>query len=256
MGALGPSALLFQKRAPITDLSLEGLHEVVGEHALVNPETGDGIHLDSIGWNDVLWWRRGSMRMGTGVPFSNGAFAAATSNSVLTSDGVGWELREYDRQGTLRRILRVADRPLRPVTEAMIDAELASLDEAIRGSVRDELPIPDSLPVFATMVVDARGWLWAERYRPIRCRTFPWNRVYYCDPDQYEVDQVEPREWMVFDPQGRARGVMRTPPGLDVLSISDEHVLGVWRDELGLEYVRRYRIRREDAAPVGPDGGV
>jgi hypothetical protein len=51
---------------------------------------------------------------------------------------------------------------------------------------------------------------------------------------------------MVFDPQGEARGVVWTPPGLDVLSIGDEHVLGVWRDELGLEYVRRYRIRRED----------
>jgi hypothetical protein len=53
---------------------------------------------------------------------------------------------------------------------------------------------------------------------------------------------------MVFDPQGEARGVVWTPPGLDVLSIGDEHVLGVWRDELGLEYVRRYRIRREDGA--------
>jgi len=252
MGAVDPDALLFQKRAPITDASISGygLREALGEHVLVNPETGRGVHLDSVRGNDHFRVRRGSLLpLLVGIPFTGRPFAAAIENGVLISDGVSWDIREYDREGGLRRILRVADHPRRPVTEAMIDAELAWVDEGTLGSVRDELPIPDSLPAFVSMTVDSRGWLWAERYRPIWCRTFPANRVYFCDPSQYEADQVEPREWIVFDPQGQARGVAWTPPGLEVHGISDEHVLGVWRDELGLEHVRRYRIRRDDAAP-------
>jgi hypothetical protein len=249
MGAVDPNALLFQKHAP-NSVSGYGLQVTAGEHVLVDPETGHEVHLDSVRRNNGLRVRRSPMSYLVGIPFRPLPFAAATENGVLTSDGVGWDIREYDRQGTLRRILRVADHARRPVTEAMIDAdpEIAWLDEVQLGSLRDELPIPDSLPVFESMIVDSRGWLWAQRYRPISCRTFPWNRHYVCGPGQYEADQVEPREWMVFDPQGQARGVVWTPPGLDVLSISDEHVLGVWRDELGLEYVQRYRIRRDGGA--------
>ena len=85
------------------------------------------------------------------------------------------------------------------------------------------MPIPVTLPAFQSLQIDEVGWLWAE---------------------VYEWDPVQPREWMVFDPEGRAHGTIRTPAGLEVHRIGDDFILGVWLDELRVEHVRRYTLRR------------
>jgi len=76
------------------------------------------------------------------------------------------------------------------------------------------------------------GWLWAE--------------VYGFDP-------TRPRDWVVFDPGGRARGTVRTPPGLEVHWIGRDAILGVWQDERDVEYVHRHRLTR--GAPPGDSIG-
>jgi hypothetical protein len=52
------------------------------------------------------------------------------------------------------------------------------------------------------------------------------------------------RRWTVFSPEGRALGSVVTPPGLRVLEIGRDYVLGVWQDELDVEYVRMHRLDR------------
>lgn len=99
----------------------------------------------------------------------------------------------------------------------------------VRNASVDALPIPEHLPAFGSLLVDEKGWLWAE--------------VYGWDPDQ-------PKEWMIFDPNGEARGIVHTPPGLRLVGVGEDYVLGVWLDEFDAEYVRRHRLRR-DATTAG-----
>ena len=52
----------------------------------------------------------------------------------------------------------------------------------------------------------------------------------------------EPPSWDVFDPAGTWLGVVATPGGMTVTSIRDGLVAGVYRDELGVEYVSVHRL--------------
>jgi hypothetical protein len=192
------------------------------------PETGATAPLDSFpvvriyadddGWTPF-------------VPFSSRPAAATSPDAGLITDGRTFEIREFDLAGELRRIFRVDTFP-RPVTdealEAKIEHEFATrLSERRRPQHEAQfsaMEIPETQPTFRTLIVDQLGWLWAEVYR--------W------DPE-------DPKEWVVFDAAGRARGTVQTPAGLDVRSITRDHLYGVWLGRFDVEYVHRYRLRRK-----------
>lgn len=94
-------------------------------------------------------------------------------------------------------------------------------------SQNEDLPVPDSLPAFQSLRVDASGWLWAQFY---------------------QADADDPKEWVIIDTDGRARGLVRTPARLNVLHIGEDEIVGLYRDELDVEYVHRYELRRREAA--------
>lgn len=164
----------------------------------------------------------------SGIPFSPRPAAAVWESGAVLTDGVSPEIREYDLEGSLQRIFRVAE-PRRPVTHEMLDAMVrlkATTTRASRAHYEDvysRMPIPDSLPVFDALLVDEIGWLWAKRY---------------------EWEPTKSLEWVIFDPSGRAHGALLTPAGFDVQWIGADQVLGVSVDDLGVEYVSRYRLRR------------
>ena len=84
-------------------------------------------------------------------------------------------------------------------------------------------PLPDTLPALRSLMLDEAGWIWAETYQ--------WN-------------QARAREWILFDTDRRARGTVLTPPRLEIHWIGSDCILGVWKDELGVEYVRRHTLNR------------
>ena len=48
----------------------------------------------------------------------------------------------------------------------------------------------------------------------------------------------------VFDPDGIWLGTVATPRGLRVTEIGTDYVVGVWRDELDVEYIRVYDLEK------------
>jgi hypothetical protein len=69
------------------------------------------------------------------------------------------------------------------------------------------------------MLTDAvSGRIWVRDY------VFEWN----AGGNQH---------WTVHDTLGRAMGRVTTPPGLEVMQVGPDLVVGVERDELGVEYV-------------------
>ena len=51
-------------------------------------------------------------------------------------------------------------------------------------------------------------------------------------------------DFHVFEPDGRYLGVVEVPARLQVFRIGADFVLGMVRDDLGVQYIHRYRIEK------------
>ena len=160
------------------------------------------------------------------IPFTVRPAGTVIENGALITEGTNPEIRHYGPDGRLRQIDRIAG-PNRPVTEEGLRAYVASqvapefIDQTL--DLYHGMPIPAELPWFDELKVDATGLVWAHIYEPDRSR---------------------PKVWVVFDKDGRALGTVSTPSDLKVEWIGEDRILGVWLDELGIEYVHEYGLVR------------
>lgn len=84
----------------------------------------------------------------------------------------------------------------------------------------DHRDTPDLLPAYRSVVAGGGGEIWAERYEYGTFDVFGADRAY--------------------------RGRISVP--LSLTQVLDTALVGVWRDDLGVEHVRVYRLRREGGA--------
>lgn len=90
---------------------------------------------------------------------------------------------------------------------------------------RENPRVPDRTPAYGAFLVDSRGVLWLEEYRPA------WEE--------------EDRRWLAFDAEGVPAALVVFPPDLEARQIGDDFVLGTATDELGVEQVRLHRLIRD-----------
>jgi hypothetical protein len=180
-------------------------------------------------WTDA----RGEIKAVGSVPFDIRPSAAAGKQTFFITPGEGPEVLEFDTLGTLIRILRV-DEPVRRVTkqdlDRFIEARIAINGEEWAGYLRsgyEELPLTEIMPSFQSLLVDTEGWLWAQTYEPFRA-----------------ID--DPAKWMVFEPGGMVCGTVRMPASLQIHQIGADFVLGLWRDDLDVQHLRRHQLVRRD----------
>ena len=81
------------------------------------------------------------------------------------------------------------------------------------------------MPAFTSVMVDGRNHLWVEEYEL---------------PGEERPGSL----WTVFDAQGRVQGFVETPDGLEIFEIGEDYILGLWRDELEVEYVQVWELGR------------
>lgn len=84
-----------------------------------------------------------------------------------------------------------------------------------------EMQYPRVLPVYAPLLVDTQGNLWMGSY-PV--------------PGNGSVD------WVVFSDSGANIGALRVPANLKIVDVGVDYVLGIWRDEVGVDSVRMYSL--------------
>lgn len=155
------------------------------------------------------------------VPFTRSAVTAAWHDLAVVGRNDIYEIRAYDTDGALRRMVRM-DHALIPVTRSLLalEQEEQGLDPG-----DDEIPAPETLPAFDRVIADALDNLWVREYRvPGRDTPHPL--------------------WTVFDPEGRVLGHVETPPGLGIFEIGEEHVLGLAIGDLGVQQVQVWSLRR------------
>lgn len=99
---------------------------------------------------------------------------------------------------------------------------------------------PESYPSYAQLVVDAHGSLWVKEYPEVRDPLSSWRLASVYGGFVQEGGA----RWAVVDSNGIVLQRLRTPAGLFVLEIGHDYVLGVARDELGVETVHVYGLNR------------
>jgi hypothetical protein len=158
------------------------------------------------------------------------ACVASLAEGFVAGTGEAPEVSWYDAEGRPERRIRW-NGARRPVTPADVSAyrerELATTqDRTWMEQLLGEMDYPREMPVYSDVVADAESNLWVRRYEPA--------------PDG-------PAEWWVFTPEGRLLGSVETPAGLRVREIGPDYVLGIWLDDLRVQYVRRYALLKPAA---------
>ena len=165
-----------------------------------------------------------------GAPlFARASSAAVSESDVYVGDQEVFEIFRYSAEGELSQIIRVPDTDLR-ITETEIDfviqRDLARVPESRHPMVRSHLEsmeMPPTRPAYGRLHVDEEGNLWAA------------------EPTRYPYPA---RSWTVFDPEGKLLGVVMMPDRFRLQQAGSDWVLGVWRDELDVEYVTLHRLRK------------
>jgi hypothetical protein len=89
--------------------------------------------------------------------------------------------------------------------------------------VFDQLPRHATLPFFDELLIDRVGNAWVR---------------------DYALARDSAHAWQVFDRDGRLIGAIQTPSSMRILDIGADYLLATTTDELGVERVRKYELRK------------
>lgn len=202
-------------------------------YARISVEEG---HRYTFGWfpgAEQFAYESGDLVIGGGMrPLGLDTKIAVGGGKVFIGDNDTYEIRVYAFEGVLERLIRL-NRDRVGVTSSDVErirAEwkqvLQQIPAASRPTIRrhhSAAPFPETLPAFADLKADRDANLWVMEY--------PRN-------------ELASHRWVVFDPSGFPLATVATPAGLRIDDIGSDYVLGLVRDELGVEYVRLYRLTK------------
>jgi hypothetical protein len=176
-----------------------------------------------------MHWSGTDSRM---APFTPSTAYAVVDSTFMAVSGESLEVREFNRDGALLRIIR---HPLERAAVTAADREDARswwLD-ALRipptgPSQRRELVFadmdgwgyPDYKPAASDVVIDDAGYVWVEQFR--------WILNEYVAPNPTST------LWSVFDPTGRWLGVVEVPARFILHAVQNARIIGVSLDETDL----------------------
>jgi hypothetical protein len=154
-----------------------------------------------------------------------------------------YELRQFTGDGRLERVVRTDRRP-RAVTSEDVDRLIAQMEESLTGAgmpremVESQVravqgaPAPEFMALFGSIVVTEGGGAWVMRLRG--------------PPSDW--DAGPPNRYDAFGPDGSWRGLAEVPFGFRLLEIGADYVLGLRRNDLGVESIELYDL--ETATPT------
>ncbi len=160
------------------------------------------------------------------IPFSSESATAGSPCGVVFTDGVGYEIRVFGEDGSLRLIARIDDAPPARTVEHLERYAGAGSSDADEAEIRErieryqQVPLPDSLPAYTDVLFGEEGEIWAQRYR------LPGEAT---------------ARWDVFAADGVYLGRVAVPTSFRMEEISRGEALGVHTDELG---VQRVQVRK------------
>lgn len=120
------------------------------------------------------------------------------------------------------------------VTVSAVAAAAPPEDSARTRRRLQAFPVPDQVNAFWSLLVDEEGFVWVEPYRPAK----------------HSLALTGPRgtgpgsRWIVFSSEGERVGTVTLPDELSPVRITSDAVVGIRRNELGVEFVQVHPLER------------
>lgn len=192
------------------------------------------------GRSEVRWFE-GGRGGGTPVPYTLSSPLTAHEGHLVLASRTEPHLRVYDAAGELVRIIQLGEE-LPALDPADWEAEVERRLEAAEGDVRERwerhfevMAPPPTVPAFSALLPDDEGRIWARRFEPHHGATGP-------------AEVEAPSTWVIFDEQGRVAGTAELPPRFEPRRVTPAGVLGLYRDELDVVYVRLLEVEAPPAS--------
>ena len=207
--------------------------------------TGRGVSIMVVpGGEAQVEWRDSERYSHGAYTFGNQPEFGAAAGRLAVIDTEAWSVSLVSpRDGAVNAVYRRDVAP-REVTAALLNLHLDGIAEIAFGDpdaaepqdvaglrqMWRERPRASTLPVLRAVHVDATGHIWLQPYY-----------VAGADPPPFEIHA----------PDGAWLGSVSVPPGLErafvqyqapYMEIGEDYILGVWTDDLDVQYVRMYRI--------------
>ena len=163
--------------------------------------------------------------------FGAAVYHSTTDDALILGLSAPGELHWYTLDGRLERIARRVWSD-RPVTSDMIEGYVRRSSPPLPEALARERTFGERLPAFSALRVDEGGHVWVREYEPEHAAA---TMQYIRTPDG-------PSNWSVFDATGRWMGTVELPPRFALLEVAEDHLLGLRRDELDVEYVEIYDL--------------
>lgn len=212
-----------------------GFSRLQSHYRVRGPEGETRSSLGSFPGPEMFAVRTARGLSGGGIPFRHRVSAFAWGGFVAVAQNDSYEIRAFDLDGTLKRIVRRDHEPAAPTPahlDAYIEDQVAASPEEERAERRAELReslrhrhVPETHPAYAAAMSDLADHLWIREYNL---------------PGEGDAKPV----WTVFDPDGQVLGFMETPAGLSIFEIDEDYILGLARDDLGVEFVQMWTLER------------
>jgi hypothetical protein len=161
------------------------------------------------------------------VPYGRAERIAVAAGGIHVGDDRSGQVRTYDPDGTLRRIVRRTHEP-EPVAEEDIrryrETSLAAVPDARRAAEREELdllPAARTLPAFSDLFVDRLGRIWIM---------------------EFTRESEGPRTWTVHGADGVPAARLTLARGFAPRDADDDLLLAWSRDDLDVERITLHRI--------------
>lgn len=176
-----------------------------------------------------------------GLPFGHPTLVGAASDRIVMVEDGRDEMTFFDEEGEVVRSARRTDVNRPPLSAALRQEYVRNAVHAARArglpeglakagaeGLLEVVPEGQRVSPFDLMLTDAvSGRIW------VRDHLFEWNAG-------------EAQRWTVHDSIGQVLARVTTPPGFDVTQVGPNHVVGVERDEMGVEYVVAYSFESSD----------
>jgi len=206
----------------------------------------DGQSTGTLGdfWLDRFGYLAREIRyVGNPIFGAKARFAALPSGEILYAPARHEQLEVWDRDGTLKRIIRWTARPRdvepgagdawRRAERAAIEARFEitpELEPVIDAQTGPHLPVAEVYPANDQVVIGRDGAGWVEEYRR---------------PSDEGLTR-----WFRFELSGEFRCVADLDPDLRLLAASEDRLYGLVRDDLDVEYIVVYALGEPQASPV------
>lgn len=199
----------------------------------------DGEFLDTIGvfpsTESAIMEVAGHTLFGA-APFPKSTWMAVKGTSIYVGIANAMEVSVLNPDGRLQAVFRypAADLGVRQEDrdwygDRMREMASTPQEEQMLGPVREALVFPETRAAYSDLRLDQAGAIWLRTGRH-----FP--------------PAAPSPEWTVFSKDGVLLGTLYLPDRFEVLEFGDGYVLGVWKDEMDVEYIRLYSLENRSGS--------